>query len=517
MDLLLHNIILKVTHLSANGIFFFTPLLMLVRLLFSTYNMESTSSIIESFKGLVSVIFFVFVFKLFFPEFTELSFQQISLSSIEFDGASFWGIITNPIENGFIFLTVVFRTVNYTLVFASLFIVSISFPLSYMVDRLFNYSYFWTLNKLIMTSIFSWLIAMYLCGFSYTGDFTIKVVNGGSLGVEFMRNTAAFGAYVIALLTNLSKSETGNSLDSLGNQMLARHNPEAFNEKVQSGLASGKYRIDDSGIATDRFSLETMNKGSSKDFRDKELAGFIERNSLKSIAEAEQRMKSPESFRAIEQNLSSHKSSISDLIKKNSLTNAGDAELMSSNKEAFDALQSNKNKERTNIDNLMSESITSGKARSISEAKNLLQFEKASQSLAQQSLDSRKKLHSALESEGFESIGDAHLFVEDKTAFDLIANNKNQHSLTSDQTLNKLIEEGSANSIPEAKQALLYPKSYESQNNRHKESKVELDSKLAKVIGSNPVYSIGEARDFVEMPASWSAVKLKSGNQRTRM
>ncbi len=518
MDLLLlNNTVLKITNFSSNGIFFFAPLLLLIRLLFSTYNMESTQSIFESLKGLVSVIFFVFIFKYFFPELVEISFSLIKLPTLNFEIRSIYEMLGSIYVIFLMYLTAILQSINYLLIFSCLFMFSISFPVSYMLDRLYNYSYFWTLNKIIISAVFSWLIVMYFIGFTLTDDYNSTLIDAITVSSGFTKNLLALAAFCGSIFLNVTKSETGNSLDSLANQLLAQHSPDLFDKKVMSGLSSGKYRIDESGRATDRFSLDIANKNSAKSFRDKALSDFIEKNSLKSVSEAEQRLNSPESFSAIDKNLESHKNKMAEIVKSNGLTNLGDAELLVSNNAAFSSIQTNKTKERLMLDEQMSKSITEGKASSISEAKNLIQFEKSSSAISDLNSKRSSAIHSALENKGFESLGEANLYIEDRKSFDLLKANKNNASILNDSQINDLIESGAVNSIPEAKQAILYPASFGSQQNSQKNLKVNLDNTLAGVISKNPVYSIGEARDFVEMPNSWSAVKLKSNQVRTRI
>jgi hypothetical protein len=500
---------------SSNSFFVFMPFLVIARLLFASYNMESSKNLIESLQGLISVILFVSLFKMFYPTLVETGLAEVLFSNINIDTPWFSNLLMFTVGQIAGYLAVIVKTLNISIIFLCLCLVAFSLPISFSVNRIYNFTYLWLFNKTILVGVFCWLIIMYL--FNFIGDLgqVTQISSVSSLTLEILKHFISLFIFGVAIKIQLNYTPTGNSLDNVQNKILSTISPSKFQDNIKAGLSSGKFVINEQGIATDNFTSGYYNRKATEDFRDKDLSDFIKKSGLKSVAEAEKQLKSPKTFSAISSNISKEKNALNKTIFEKGLTNVSDAQMIIENPEAFNIISKNKKNEVQNDDKAMSSLILQGKATTISEAKNQIRYQDTSQSI--QRINSRKNtaILNSLKNNSFESLGEAKLFVENKPAFDQIQENKSLNLSKTDSNINDIISRGKATNIPEAKQRILYPKSFESQKWALIDESQFQDKLYSKIIREKNVDSIGEAKNYVEMPRSWVSTKQKQTRNKT--
>lgn len=505
----LTSIIQSLTQYSSNGFFIFMPFLVITRLLFASYNMESSQNIMESFKGLISVILFVSLFKLFYPLVVETGLSEVIISNINIDTPWFSNILMFTFGQIMGFFVVIVKTINISFVFFCLCLVAFSLPISFLVSRMYSFSYFWLFNKILLISVFFWLISMYLFNFFLSKNELIEISSYTTLSIELLRHLISLGVFYFSITKQISYTPNGNSLDSIQNRMLAAFSPEKYQKTIVEGLSSGKFHINENGFASDYLTSANLNRKATEEFRDKNLSEFIKKYELSSIAEADSIKKSPQSYQALSHNLSAKRSALNKVLQDKKLTNIPEANLAVENPEAFKIINDNKLGEGLITDSRMSRIIDEGKAKSISEAKNQLQFQRSSESLRKLNSKRENSLLEGLKLNSFESIGEASLYVDNRSVFDQIQINKAQNKAKTDLTLSNMIKSGQVSSIPEAKQIDLYPKAFKSQSDAFVNKQKEIDTLYSQTIKENDVDSIGEAKNFIDLPKSWKAVKYK--------
>ena len=509
----LNALVASLTQFSTRLLFSSLPVLMASRMVLSFSNLDSSHRILDSLKGAFSAILFIFIFKNVFPEVSEIIISLIDIETYKLSDENFGGFFKGLSVRMALGLSIVLKVIVYLSIILSLVTISLSLPVSFLIDRLFSLSSLLTINKLCITALLYCILTLFLTEnalltFGLDKDSTVNIIVAHIM--KYGLSLMAFG-YGIRQVLSYSPHGSKSSLDTLGNKLLYNMSPKLFEYNILRGLDSGRYKVTSDGHIADNKDLKSVGRQISLKHRDDLIAKMIKNGQAHSISEAQNRKDLPKSYKNLDLKDQAEKENLTKTIKDKKLTSVSDALLFTENRKAFETLNKNKSKKYSNEDKALSKLIKDKKALNIAEAKNLVNYPKSYKLTKKQSDDSLhcedEKFYKAVQDNQALNIAEAKNLKSYPKTYNLVKAKQEELKTKEDALLSQIIDDSKAPSISEAKNFVQYPKAFESVQTSKKYEQKAQDYILSDVIEKGQALSVSEAKNQITFPKTAKVLK----------